>query len=288
MNGARIHERGYLRYEGARTGPAGALRTLILHSVRRLLGIKRGVRAKLLPVVVGAIAYLPAIVFVGVAAFVPRQITEILLPGSDQYLGFVMPAVYLFAALGAPAVLCPDRRHGTLALYLASPLTRDGYLAGRAVALLGFLAVVTVGPALVLLAGLSLLDAGPTGASGAVAELARAVAAGVLVAVLFAGLSLALASLTDRQVTAAGYVILWLLVSGAVVNGILIEALDAPDVAALLDVTAVATESVARIYGAAGEHPGLPAAAVLAAAAGWAGLTAWFTRWRYQRLQVTR
>ena len=43
-----------------------------------------------------------------------------------------MHAVLVFVAFVAPEVLCPDRRTGMLGLYLASPLTRDTYLVGKA------------------------------------------------------------------------------------------------------------------------------------------------------------
>lgn len=287
MSSARIHERGYLPYDGPRGGPDTAIRSLVWHSVRRLLGLKRRARAKVLPVIAGLIAYLPAVAFVGVAVLVPREVTDLLLPGSEDYLGSVMAAVYLFAALGAPAILCPDRRHGSLALYFASPLTRDTYLVAKAVALFGFLAIVTVGPALLLLIGLASLDAGPDGVVGFLTAFVRAIAGGAVVAGVVAGLTMALSSLTDRHATASGFIAMWLLAGGAIVNGLLIETLDLPQGFAVLDVSALVVEANARIYGATSDLD-LAWPLVAVAVVAWLGGTAAFTRWRYHRLQVTR
>ena len=287
MNGARIHERGFVHYEGVRGGSETAARSLVWHSARRLLGLKRRARAKALPVIAGLIAYVPAIVFVGVAVLIPREVGDLLLPGSEEYLRIILVSIYLFATLGAPAILCPDRREGTLALYLASPLTRDSYLAAKAAALLGFLAIATVGPALLLLIGLSAIDAGPDGVVGFGIELIRAIGAGTVVAALVTGLTMALASLTDRHATASGFIALWLLAGGALVHGLLVESLGAPAPMALLDVTTVSLEFTARIYGASSDYDvALPL--VVLAAVTWIGGTAAFVRWRYHRLQVTR
>ena len=287
MNGARIHERGFVHYEGVRGGPETAARSLVWHSARRLLGLKRRARAKALPVIAGLIAYVPAIVFVGVAVLIPREVGDLLLPGSEEYLRLILVSIYLFATLGAPAILCPDRREGTLALYFASPLTRDSYLGAKAAALLGFLAIATVGPALLLLIGLSAIDAGPDGIVGFGIELIRAIGAGTVVAALVTGLTMALASLTDRHATASGFIALWLLAGGALVHGLLVESLGAPAPVALLDVTTVSLEFTARVYGASSEYDvALPV--VVLAAITWIGGTAAFVRWRYHRLQVTR
>lgn len=291
MTGARIHDRGYLHYEGPRGGAGAAVFALARHSARHLLGLRRGARAKLLPLAVGGIAYLPAAVFLGLVVVLPERLADallpVLLPGSAGYVGLIMTPVYLFVALGTPAALCPDRLHGTLALYLASPLTRDTYLLARGAAVLAFLAIVTVGPALLLIVGLTLLGAGPAGVGGVLADLGGAVAAGLVVAGLLGTLAAALSSLTDRQMAASAFVVLWVLVSGVVVHGVLRGALDLPRAAALLDVTTVATEAVAGLHGATGAT-GLPTAAVLGAAGAWILAAAGLTRWRYHRLRLTR
>ena len=125
MSDARILDRGYRRFDGPRRGRWGAVRSLARYSVLRALGLRRTPWAKLLPIASVLIAYLPAAVFVGIAALLPDQIqrqTDII-PTYAEYYGFITAAIVLFVALVGPEVLCPDRRNGMLGLYLASPLS---------------------------------------------------------------------------------------------------------------------------------------------------------------------
>src|SRR5690606_214460 len=70
MSDARIVDRGYRHYDGPRLGEAAILRSLAVHSLRRVLGLRRPARAKALPVLVIVIAFFPAVIIVGIAAFV--------------------------------------------------------------------------------------------------------------------------------------------------------------------------------------------------------------------------
>ena len=158
---ARIHDRGYRRYDGERTGVRGAIRTLAAHSMRRALGLRRSARHKILPVMVVLFAYLPGTAFVGAAALLPDDIAEAFLPSYADYYGFIIAAIFLFTAFVAPELLCTDRRTGMLGVYLASPLDRRTYLAGKGLATAGILALVTTGPPLLLLIALSLEGSGP-------------------------------------------------------------------------------------------------------------------------------
>lgn len=288
MSDARIHDLGYHRYDGVRLGVGAAARSLAWHTFGALVGRRRSVWAKLLTAVIAAMAYLPAIVFVGFALLVPDELRELLLPGSGEYLGFIGTAVMLFVVLGAPVALCPDRRSGVLALYLASQLDRDTYLVAKAAAVIGFLTLVTIGPSLLLIVGLLLVGSGVDGLAAILGEVVRAVASGLLYSLLFAGVGLAVSSVTERRTAAAAGVAMWLIGSAIVVRGILVEALDRSQVYGLLDVSSLADEVVRRIYGGRGGLDDVGTAAVLVAALLWVVATLAFTRWRYQRLQVTR
>ena len=124
------------------------------------MGLRRPARYKALTFLVVLIAYLPAAVFVGLAAFLPHQLRG-QLPKLSDYYGFVTAAIVLFVAFVAPESLCPDRRYRTLGLYLASPLDRLAYLRAKAQAIVMILGLVTLGPPLLMLVGLSLQNAGP-------------------------------------------------------------------------------------------------------------------------------
>ena len=59
--GARLLDLGYRRYDGPRRASAWAILTLAEFTVRRVLGLGRGARHKVLPALTLAIAYLPAL-----------------------------------------------------------------------------------------------------------------------------------------------------------------------------------------------------------------------------------
>lgn len=286
---ARIHERGYRRYEGVRTGVGGAARSTFLHTIRAILGLRRKARHKVLPWGLTVLSYLPALGFVAVVLFLPdnfRDLSDRVLPSPQQYLGGITLLVILATALAGPVALCGDRRSGALALYLASPLSRGTYLAAKAGAAVTFLGLVTIVPPLIYVVGTVIAGAGPDGVGAVATGVVRVVAAGVAFALLFGGLSVAGASVTDRTGAAAGVIVLYLMVSGAIV-GTVVFALDAPDWLLLLDVNQVAAESIARIHGVE-QVRSLPTPAVLAALVVWIAALFDWTRRRYARLAVTR
>ena len=286
---ARILDRGYRRYDGPRRGRAGAVRSLAASSALRALGLRRGFWAKVFPLASAGIAYLPAAVFVGVAALLPDTLTDEgnVLPTYPDYYGFITAAIVVFVALVGPEVLCPDRRNGMLGLYLASPLTRNTYLVAKVLAVVPVLAIVTLGPPLLLLVGLTFADAGPTGFGDFLLLLLRMAVGAVAISALYTALSLAAASLTDRRAVASAAVILVLLVS-SVATAVLVEDLGANANLYLLNLFFIPFELVQRIYGHVGGEPQLSTVALVAANAGWTLVAAAVVRWRYARLTVTR
>jgi ABC-2 type transport system permease protein len=285
---ARILDRGYRAYDGPRRGPSGAVRSVAWSSVLRALGLRRTFWAKVFPLLAVGIAYVPAIVFVGVIALVPARVArEIdLLPSYAGYYGFITAAIVVFTALVAPEVLCPDRRTGMLGLYLASPLSRDTYLLAKTLAVLPVLGLVTLGPPLLLLVGLTFQGAGPDGPVAFATLLGRMVLAALAVSAAYTAVSMAAASLTDRRAVASAGVILLLLVSGAA-TAVLVE-LGAPDAVRLLNLMVVPFELVQRIYGGTGDAFQLSTASIVLANLAWTGGAALVVRERYRRMTVTR
>ncbi|HVM63602.1 MAG TPA: hypothetical protein VMU14_01985 [Acidimicrobiales bacterium] len=291
VSDARILGTGYRPYVGPRLGPSHATWTLGRHTFERIMGLRRPARYKVLPVVTLAIAYLPAIAFIGAIALLPSRRLGTFVPNVAQYYGFVTAALWLFASLAAPEALCPDKRSHVLGLYLASPLTRLSYLWAKAGAVATAVLTVTLGPSILLLVGEALQNQGPRGIDGFLSTLVRAVAAGVALAVMFTALSLVIPSMTDRRAFAAAGNVLALLGSAAVAN-ILAFPLRLGDGWLLLGLARLPYELTARIFG----RPGLPTpsrtplptapvigAAVLVTAV--AGLVTW---WRVTRVVVTR
>lgn len=288
MSDARILDRGYRRYEGDRRGARGAVGSLARQSALRALGLRRTFWAKVFPLLSAVIAYLPATVFVGVAALFPDELLDpdAVLPSYGEYYGFITAAILVFVALVGPEVLCPDRRDGMLGLYLASPLTRDTYLLAKALAVVPVLAIVTVGPPLLLLVGRTFANAGPETVLDFLSILARIVVSGLTISAAYTAISLAAASLTDRRAVASAGVILLLLVS-SVATGVLVG-LGGSDRLLLLNLFLLPFELVQRIYGELGTRPQLSTAELVAANLAWTAGAGVLVRERYRRLQVTR
>ena len=145
----------------------------------------------------------------------------------------------------------------------------------------------TVGPPLLLLVANTLQGIGPDGPVDLVLVLVRVLAAGLVLALFFTGLSLVTSAFTDRRAVASAAIILLLFVTG-VVTGVLVDELDAPDELLALNLSGAPFELAVRVHGEAGDVPGT---STLALAVGVLGLTAAFgvlLRWRYQRLAVTK
>jgi len=287
-NDARITARGFSRYEGARSGVLGAIRSVSWQSARATLGLGRLARHKIFPVLSVAIAYVPAIVFVGAAILIPDGVLE---PGEIAdyagYYGFITAAIVLFAALVAPEVLVGDRRNGMLALYLSTPLHRGTYLAAKALSVVGVLALVTLGPPVLVLVGYTVEGSGPDGLGGWLLTLARIVVSGLAVSAALSAVSLAVSSLTDRRAFAATAMALIVLATPVLASA-LVDGAEMSPYWRLIDVFSMPFELVYRIFGQAGNFPELSTPSVVAVNLVWTALGLAVVAWRYRTLVVAR
>jgi ABC-2 type transport system permease protein len=290
---ARILDQGYRPYTGERRGLRGAMRSVVIQSIQRVLGLRRSIWAKLVPVLTVFIAFTPAVVFVGMAVVIPDDLlSEVGTTNYPDFYGSIAMAIFLFTSFVGPEVLCPDRRTGMLGLYLASPLNRDTYLLSKVIAVGSVLMIVTLGPLLLELIGFTIVGAGPDGPVDFAVLLVRMIVSGVAIAALYACLSLAVSSVTTRHAVATAAVIIILLASTIAANSLVDEAGTNSHVM-LLSLFELPFEVVYRIYGQKSPESesnltDLATATVLGAYLLWvAGLSA-FIRWRYQRLDVTR
>jgi ABC-2 type transport system permease protein len=294
---ARIFDRGYRPYNGPRLGSRGAINSLIRHSIQRVLGLKRTFWNKILPFLAIVLAYVPAIVFVGIAVFLRSRLASNgvdinqVIPSYDQYYSFIWAAIAVFAAFVAPEVLCTDRRTGMLGLYLASPLRRDTYLLAKAAAVGIVLLIVALGPPLFMLLARTIGGVGPNGFGAFIGVLWHVAVSGVIVAALPAALSLALASTTTRRAAASAAFVL-IEVGSAVITDTLINA-GAPANLVVGNLAFLPLELVARVFG---DFPGSGLTSARTVSTGtlviaYLAITAvlmLFVRFRYQRIQVTR
>lgn len=280
---ARLVDRS-LTHVGERQGVARSALALGVHVLRRVLGLRRPFRYKVLPTAFALIAYAPALGFVALAALIPDEFAGEFLPTPADFYGFIITAIVLFVSLAGPQTLCPDRRHRTLGLYLASPLDRRTYLAANGAALAVVLFAVTLGPPLLVQAGLALLEVpGPAW----IVMIWRVVSSGVVLSVLFGAVGLAGASFTDRPAFASAFTFVALL-GLSTVHGVLVEALDLPAEIGLVDIIALGVESVSRLNGddATLATVGTPVLAI--GVVGWTVVLAAVVLVRYRRLEVVR
>jgi ABC-2 type transport system permease protein len=246
--GARIYDVGYRSYDGPRSAPIWALATIWRHTLQRVLGLHRSFRHKVLPAIALVIAFVPALIFVGIAAFLPVEPGhDEILPSYGEYASIITLALALFASMVAPEALCTDRRTGMLDLYLAGPLDVTRYLAAKWGTVVSVMLVMTAGPEIFLLAAYDVEGKGPS-AAGTPLLLLRILGAGLGVALFYTALAMAVSSLTTRRAVAAVAIVLLLLVPSIAV-GVAIDSSGAPDELALLAPLDVAPEFAWRVFG---------------------------------------
>lgn len=285
---ARITARGFARYDGDRSGVSGAVRSVAWQSVRATIGLGRPARHKIFPVLAVAIAYVPAIVFVGIAVIVPKRILDNgTIADYPGYYGFITAAIMLFAALVAPEVLVGDRRNGMLALYLSTPLNRRTYLAAKALAVIGTLGLVTLGPPLLVLIGYTVENSGPHGFGGWMLVLVRILISAFAVSAALTAVSMGVSCLTDRRAFAATSVVLLVLATPALASA-LTNAAGWSASWRLIDVFSMPFELVYRIFGQPGNYPALGTTGVVAVNVAWTLSGLAVVVWRYRSLVVAR
>ncbi len=251
---AEIYDRGYRRYDGERTGVRGAMTTLIKHSIKRSLGLGRSARFKVIPILIILASFVPAVVFVGIAALIPAAIGNEFLPTYAEYYGFIITTLYLFAAFIAPDLLCNDRRSSMLGVYLASPLDRRSYLAAKAIAVAIMLGIVTIGPPLFLMIAFVLEGSGPGGVLETLEVGAKIIGAGLMMSAVYTAVSFAVSATTDRSGTATAGTLGALIGSTAIAN-IVVENTDVSQNVLLFSLLELPGELAFRIHGEIGEWP---------------------------------
>ncbi len=206
-----VYDLGYQPYAGERFGRRGAVLAVYKDGLRRVLGLRRTARRKVLPWALIVLALLPAGFFLAFSVITGNLLLDennqpVELFGAADYSSFSATITLLFVALAATELLLPDRVAGTLEVYASRPLRRTDYLGARTAALatlvLGFLVV----PQTLLVVGNAFVS--PDGFLSSLVDdldvLARAVAATFVYFAAFAPLAAAVAAVAARPAIAAG------------------------------------------------------------------------------------
>jgi ABC-2 type transport system permease protein len=199
-----IYDLGYQSYSGTRLGRNHAIAILMKYSFQSAFGLGRGARAKVVPLFVLAIVFLPAIVQVGVAS-ATNQPNFVNFAGFLQFTAF---SIALFAAAQAPELIVTDKQQGVLALYLSRPITARDYALSKMFALTGAMLVLTLGPQIFMFLGKVFLSATPLDMlKSEYPKLGPIIAGTTMTSLFVAGISLAVASLAARRAYATAAVI---------------------------------------------------------------------------------
>ena len=217
-----VYDRGYRPYDGPRGGRRAATLALYRASIRRALGLRRSWRQKVAPFVLLGIVTLPAIVNVGIAYVTRNQVgRRIEFITYREYVG-VSSALLVFVALTAPDIVCPDRRQRVLPLLFARPLTGVDYVVAKVGALFTILFAFSFLPQVVLFLGQALVSDSALDYTRDNLDVVWQVPVAVaLLAVFYATVGLAIASLASRRIVAGASFIGLFLVS-SITAGILV------------------------------------------------------------------
>jgi ABC-2 type transport system permease protein len=220
-----VFDLGYRPHDGPRLGRSGARRALFGDGLRRVLGIRRRARRKVLAFVLVAIAVVPALFFVAIGVVAGQFDPGATFFGHAEYFDLTGTVALLFVALAAGELLIPDRVHGTLAVYASRPLTTLDYVTGRAASL----AVVVFSflwlPHVILFLGRAWVS--PSGFGSYVADHGAAVwetaAASAVYLAAFAPAAFAIAAVSRSVSISAGSFLAVMTISGPT-TGALVDA----------------------------------------------------------------
>lgn len=227
MSDAVIYDRGYRRYEGELLGRSATRRAIVRDGVRRILGLRRKARRKVLPWALLSIGLLMAAVLVG-QLFVFGSLggaVEEGLPSYPQLFDLYSRIALLFLAITIPELLGPDRSQGVLSVYFSRPLTVGDYLRAKATAYLIMAGGIYLVPQMLFhLGAAALAEEGFLGYLGGNLDVLWKVAAAALGFILVHGGVLAIVGSHIDRTSFGAATFLGILLAGGNLAGILSEA----------------------------------------------------------------
>jgi ABC-2 type transport system permease protein len=203
-----IHDIGYQRYTGPRLGRAYAVRSLYTHGLRTAFGLGRSAAAKAFPWAVFGLVMVIATILTAVRAQTGENPTT--------YWEFplnIVVLIVLFCAVVGPELVSRDLRGGVLPLYFSRPITRSDYALAKYAALASAVFILLVSPMLLMFIGGAFGMDGLSGVWTEFVEFTKGMAMAASYGIVFAALSLLVASLAGRRAVAAALVVAVFLIS---------------------------------------------------------------------------
>jgi ABC-2 type transport system permease protein len=219
-----VFDIGYQRYDGPREGRGRARFAVFKNGVRTALGLGRGVKPKILPwafiILLAGIAFIMALVAGAALRFGGPEAVEGL-PSHSDFYGIASIFFFVFAAVVAPELLCPDRRDGVINLYLVRPLTGADYILARWGAFLFVSLGVAWLPQFVLLAGLLMGNPDPAAYVKANwLDVPKILLSGAALAAYTTTISMMVAGFTTRRAYASVFMVGLFIVSTPFTTGL--------------------------------------------------------------------
>lgn len=284
MSDAQILDRGYRRFDGQRSGVAGAMRSVVWHTIRSILGLGRKGRHKVFPIIVLVVSFVPAVAFLALAVLIGDLMGDELRPEYWEFFGFSFVATIVFVALVAPEAIVRDRRDGMFAMYLSTPLSRVSYVVAKVLAVLATMALVVLAPPMLWLLGYTFQSQGPDNVGDWLSVSGRLVLAGLAICLLYTAVSLGVSSLTDRRAFAS-IAVVFVMLGASIATGVLVGVAELGQYWRLLDPLGVAFETAPRLFGArSDDYDAVSTWAVVLSYFGWTGAGAGLLAWRYRTL----
>jgi ABC-2 type transport system permease protein len=209
-----IHDIGYQRYTGPRLGRGAVIGALYVHGLRAAFGLGRSAKSKIFPWLVVGICTLVAVIVAAV-----RAQTGIVALNYIQFADAMSWLVIFFVAIVAPELVSRDLRAGVLPLYFSRPLRSADYLAAKFAALVSAVWLLLGVPQFIMFLGAAFTTKkGMSGVWHEVGDLLPAWGYSLLWALVFASISLLIASLTGKRAFAAGGIVAVFLMTTPIVG----------------------------------------------------------------------
>ncbi len=210
-----IYDLGYRPYDGPRAGGGAIAFALFISGLRNAFGLGRSGKSKVLPFLLLGLNLLPAVIIIGVMVLV--GLDELPIDYARYASAVSQFPLSIFVAAQAPVLFSRDIRHGSIALYLARPLSSAAYAVARWASLLAATLVFLLVPIVALYIGAVLSELDFTEQTEGAA---KAALLAVLLALMLTGIGGLIASVSVRRGFAVVGTIAVLLLGNGVVTAI--------------------------------------------------------------------